>query len=259
MRYKQSLKSSQGSNYRYQSRRSFKRLARRSRRNFIITIVITGALIYASITWILPNFIGGVGFAKNIIQPSRKIATTLSGNSTLAPPVLNIPYEATSTAEISISGFGTPDSKVILFLDDEKKQTSGVSSEGSFTFNSIALNLGTNNIYATSVDDQNLQSLPSKNITVIYDNEKPALEISEPEDGKTIQGGEKKIRIAGKTDPGIKVFANDTQVIIARDGNFSIDLPLNEGDNIISIKAVDDAGNSAEMQRKVTYKAETPS
>lgn len=239
--------------YKYQSRRSYKRLARRSRRNFIITLIVAGALLYASVTWILPNFIGGVGFAKNIIQPPKKIVTRPSDNSTLAPPILNIPYEATGTAEISISGFGTPDSKVILYIDDESKQTTGVSSEGSFTFNNVALSLGTNNIYGKTLDEENKESLPSKNMTIVYDNEKPSLDINEPEDGKTIQGGDKKIRVAGKTDPGMKVFVNDTQVIVARDGNFNTDLPLNEGDNIISVKAIDSAGNSTEMQKKVIY------
>ena len=232
-------------------------MARRSRRNFIITLIITGALIYATITWILPNFIGGLGFAKNIIQPPRKIATPPSGNSALAPPVLNIPYEATGTGEISIPGFGTPGSKVILYIDDEEKQTAEVSSGGSFIFENVTLNLGTNNISGRTLDEQNKTSLPSKNIIVIYDNEKPVLEVSEPEDGKTIQG-EKKVRVAGKTDPGIKVFVNDTQVIVAGDGNFGIDWPLGDGDNFISIKAVDSAGNSAEMQKKVIFQAEIP-
>lgn len=240
--------------YRYQSRRAVRRLARKSRRNFLITLIIIAILAYFSLTWILPNFIGGIGLVKNIVRPPQKTASQPSEVS-LAPPVLNIPYEATNTAQINIKGFGTPNSKVKLYIDDESKQTTNVSEDGSFTFEQVTLGLGTNNIYGKTVDDNGKESLPSKTIKIIYNNEKPTLNISEPEDSKTIQGGDKKVKVAGKTDPGVNIFINDTQVIVDRNGNFSTDQPLNDGDNTISIKAVDIAGNTTEIQRKVTYKS----
>jgi hypothetical protein len=239
--------------YRYHSRRSVKRLARRSRRNFIITLIVIGGLLYATITWILPNFIGGLGFVKNLTQPAQEIVTQSSENTTLAPPVLSIPYEATNTAEVSIAGFGTPDSKVKLYIDDESRQTTGVSGDGSFTFENVTLGLGTNNIYGKTVDDSGKESLPSKTIIILFDNEKPDLSVNEPEDGKTIQGGDKKVRVSGKSEPAVKVFVSDTQVIVDKNGNFSADQPLNEGDNILSIKAVDNAGNINEIQRRVIF------
>lgn len=239
--------------YRYQSRRAVKRLARKSQKNFIITLVITGILIYATFTWVLPAFIGSIGFIKNITSPQTKSVTQPSENVSLAPPVLNIPYEATNTAQIDLSGFGTPGSKVKLYLDDDLKQTIDVSSDGSFTFKDIALSLGTNNIYGKTIDDNGKESLPSKTIRLLYDNEKPSLTISEPEDNKTVQGSDKKIKVSGKTDPGVQIFVNGTQVIVDQNGNFSQDLALNDGDNIFSIKAVDIASNTTELQRKVIY------
>lgn len=239
--------------YRYRSRRSVKKLASRSRRNFIITIIVTGTLLYATIAWILPNFIGGIGIVTNIVKPSQKTVTQTSENANLAPPVLNIPYEATNTAEISIAGFGTPNSKVRLYMDDESKQTIDVSGDGSFTFENVTLGLGTNNIYAKTLDEDDKESLPSKTIKILYDNEKPTLNINEPEDNKVVQGGDKKVKVSGKTDPGVKIFIINSQTIVDGEGNFSTDQPLNEGDNTISIKAVDIAGNTEEIQRMVKY------
>lgn len=239
--------------YRYSSRRSVKRLARKSRRNFIVTLIIVIILIYSTITWVLPSFVNGIGFITNIIKPSQKTLAPSSQDSAIAPPVLSIPYEATNSAQIDIKGFGTPNSKVKLYIDDESKQTVDVSSDGSFTLQNVSLSLGTNNIYATTVDEQNKESLPSKTIRLIYDNQKPPLSINEPDDNKVVQGGDKKIKVSGKTDAAVKVFINGTQVIIDKDGNFSSDIALNDGANTLSIKAVDVASNETELQRQVVF------
>ncbi len=238
--------------YRYRSRRSVRRLARKSRRNFVITLIIIVILLYSTATWILPSFINGLGLIKNIISPQKTI-TKLSENTAVAPPILNIPYEATNTAQIDIKGFSAPNSKVKLYLDDEPKETVNVSSDGSFIFTNINLSLGTNNIYGRTLDNQNKESLPSKTIKLIYDDEKPTLDINEPEDNRKIQGGDKKVKVAGKTEPSGKVYINNTQVIVDKDGNFSADQPLNDGDNDILIKAIDAANNSTEIQRRVNY------
>lgn len=239
--------------YRYHSRRSVRRLARKSKRNFFITLGIIAIISYTTLFWVLPNFIGGIGFVKNTIKPPNKNAGSSSKESAIAPPALNIPFEATNSAQININGYGTPDSKVKLFIDDEPKETTNVSSEGKFTFSNISLVLGTNNIYAKTIDEKGAESLPSKTMKIIYINEKPSLNVNEPEDGKIIQGGDKKVKVSGNTSPGIKVYINDNQIIVDKDGNFSIDQQLNDGDNTFTIKAQDNASNITEIQRKVIY------
>lgn len=238
---------------RYRSRRSIKRLARKSQRNFILTLAVVGILIYSTINWVLPSFIGGVGFIKNIVKPSQKTFSQTSENATLAPPVLNIPYEATNTAEINIKGFGTPNSKVNLYIDDDLKQTVDTSNDGSFLVEKVPLNLGLNNIYGKTLDENGKESLPSKTIQLKFIYDKPNLTINEPEDGKIVQGGDRKIRISGKTDPNVKIFINDNQIVVSQDGNFTSDQSLNDGDNIFLIKALDLASNATEVQRRVVY------
>ncbi|TSC85392.1 MAG: Uncharacterized protein G01um10147_1168 [Microgenomates group bacterium Gr01-1014_7] len=233
--------------------RSARRMVRKTRHNFLATIIIILVLLFVTLNWILPALINGIGFVKNFINhPQTQKSSTLE-NPSLAPPVLNIPFEATNSAQISISGYASPNSKVKLYLDDSSKQTVDVSGDGSFIFSNIHLSLGTNNIYAKTVDEAEKESLSSKLFRIIYDSEKPVLLISEPEDSKKIQGGDKKVKVSGKTELGAKVFINDSQTVVDKDGNFSTDLPINEGDNTITIKAVDVATNTAEIQRKVTY------
>lgn len=239
--------------YRYRSRRSIRRLARKSQRNFIITLILISILIYSTVTWVLPFFIGGVGFIKNFIKPSQKTITRSPETGTLAPPVLNIPYEATNSAQIDIKGFATPDSKVKLYLDGEPNETVDVSNDGSFVFEDVSLSLGTNNIYGKTLDEQNKESLPSKTIQVKYTYDKPDLTINQPEDNQNIQGGDKKVTISGKTDPKVKIFINGSQVIVGGDGSFSNEQPLNDGENILTIKAIDAASNTTQIQRLVNY------
>lgn len=239
--------------YSYRQRRSAKKLARKSKQNFFITLFLITLLSYATIKWLLPGLVNSVGFVKNKVASQPKPVGSKIENSTLAPPILNIPFEATRTAQINIRGYGTANSKVAIFLDDEKKDTIEVSADGDFELQNVSLSLGINNIYGKSIDEKNQESLPSKTFQIIYDNEKPKLDISEPEDGKKIQGGDKKIKISGTTEIGVKIFINDNQVIVDKDGKFSSEQPLNEGDNNFNIKAIDAASNTTEISKKITY------
>ncbi len=237
--------------YKY-NRRASRRLVRKSKRNFIISLILIIIFTYLALIWILPNFIRAIGSIKQFINPPEKKAGLEDTTVSLAPPIFNIPYEATNTPEINISGYATPDSKIQLFIDDEEKQTSQSSSDGSFSFQNIELGLGINNIYGKTVDGDGKTSLPSKTIRVIFDNEKPLLEVSEPEDGKSIQG-ERKMKILGKTEVGAKIIINGNQVIVNGEGNFSSDQTLNDGDNIFNIKAIDSASNFTEISRRVHF------
>ena len=234
--------------YRY---RAARRAAKKSRYNVVATVIIIAFLLYATITWILPNLIQGLGFIRGFLNTQTpKTVTTQS--STLAPPVLNIPYEATNTAQITIRGYATPKTKVSIYIDDQLQETTNILEDGTFEVKDIPLNLGTNNIYGKT-SDANSESLPSKTIKVFYDSEKPALEIYEPEDGKEIQG-ERKINIRGKTEESAKVFVNGSRIIANSDGTFSTDYQLNDGENILTIKVVDEAFNFTEIERKVIFK-----
>lgn len=234
--------------YRY---RAAKRAAKKSKYNFVATIIIIAFLLFATINWILPNLIQGLGFMRGLFstQAPKKAMTQ---SSTLAPPVLNIPYEATNTAQITIKGYSSPKSQVSIYIDDQLQDSTDTLEDGTFEVIDISLNLGTNNIYGKT-HDADSESLPSKTIKVFYDNEKPILEIYEPQDGKEILG-ERRIKIMGKTENGTKVFVNESRIITDSDGTFATDYFLNDGENILTVKAVDEAANFTETERRVIFK-----
>lgn len=237
--------------------RSVKKLEQKVRNRILGTILIIFLVGYVFINWGLPAIIGSL----SIFNKSKHstVSNNLVEDPAIAPPVLNIPFESTNSAQLRISGYSSPKSKVEIYLDDDLKTTITTDEFGSFTSEFLTLLEGTNNIYGRSVSENSTsntpdkKSLPSKTIKVLFSNEKPALEIIEPEDNKQIKGGDKKVHINGKTDAQNSIMVNGTTVIVSNDGNFSTDVSINEGDNNISIIAQNTVGNTTKIDRKVNY------
>ncbi len=229
---------------------SAKRLVRQTRYNLLASIIIAVALIFVTFNWILPFLVNSLGTIKDFTRQNEKPREkSVSETSTLAPPVIFIPYEATNSAKIDITGFATANSKVRIFVDDVKFETD-VKSDGTFIAKNITLAIGINSIYGKTVDEKNQDSLDSKTIRLVYDNEKPVLEVTEPQDNQVVK--EKKVKVSGKTEKNNQVFINNVQIITNSDGAFLKEQSLEDGENILTIKAADGASNSTEIMRKVT-------
>lgn len=229
--------------------RSLRKIENRNKKRLVWSIIISIALLVVIFNWVLPGLIGQLGkFNKTTTKNS-----VTSQDAELAPPVLNIPYEATNTASIKVKGYTTPNTKVQIYLDDRVVDAQVSQSDGNFITGPIDLSVGTNNIFGKTIDDNNKESLPSKTIQVIYNNDKPQLDISSPEDNKEIKGGDKKVTVSGKTDPDNDVRINGAKAIVNSDGTFSTTVSLNDGDNLINIVASNSVGNSTSVDRKVKY------
>ena len=60
------------------------------------------------------------------------------------------------------------------------------------------------------------------------------------------------IPVRGKVDGSSRVTVNGFWAVVDGSGNFSYNLPLNPGENKITIEVEDDAGNKTKVERKVT-------
>lgn len=225
------------------------RKARKRKPNMLGTIILIILILFISFNWVLPTLVNGLGSLNRLFKPVKQGEQTPL--STLAPPVLLIPYEATNSAKVDISGYATSHSTVNIYLDEVLAAQIETGEDGSFIARNFSLKLGTNNIYGKTVDQKDQESLSSKTLKVIFDNEKPELEVTEPEDGKTSQ--DRKIKVSGKTEPGATLYINDQRTIMSDDGSFASEITLNEGENTLTIKVHDGAGNLTEIQRKVNY------
>ena len=98
------------------------------------------------------------------------------------------------------------------------------------------------------------QKEPSPSVTVIPKVGQKApgffLEVTSPQDGQTVSLS--KIQVKGKTVPGSEVWVNENQVTTDKNGNFSVVVSLEEGENYLLIVAGNESGE-AEVERVVYY------
>lgn len=77
------------------------------------------------------------------------------------------------------------------------------------------------------------------------------LTVNSPKDGTTVTTS--KVAVQGQTVAGADVSVNNRDIVADSQGNFSITISLDEGDNPIDIVASDQLGNYSEWEGIVTY------
>lgn len=231
--------------------RSVRRAEKKTKKHLLLTIIIVIILGYFLLSWGIPGLIGSLSVFNKLKADDKKVVTNIS-DSAIAPPILNIPFEATNSANLVINGYASSESEVEIYLDDELKSTTTTDSNGSFSISDITLSKGQNNIYGKTVNGEKT-SLPSKTIRIVFNDDKPRLDISEPADGHEVKGGEKKVNVIGATDPDNLISVNGQTTIVNSDGTFSLTVSLNDGDNTINILATTPIGNISKAERRVKY------
>ena len=230
--------------------RSVRIKEKNTKKRLIFNIVIGIAVLYFLLTWGLPNLIGSLS---GLHKPKPSSDQSVINSGILAPPVLNIPFDATNSSTLVITGYAVPNSQVEIFVNDSQRTTVPVEDNGSFQTSPILLDDGTNNIYGKTLNSTKQESLPSKGIELTYSNEKPQLQVNQPADGTQIKGGDKKVTVSGTTDPNDTVTINNVTAIVGQDGSFSGVVPLNDGDNTITIISTNDVGNTSTVTLHVNY------
>lgn len=240
---------------RYRSYKPFsvRKAERRSAQKLFFSLILAGVCVYLLLFWVLPYLIGGISIINKFKNPSVK-KEVAAPDPSIAPPVLNIPFEATNTATIRFKGYTQPSFEVEIFVDDLAQISVKAKEDGNFIVEELELTLGTNKIYGKSVDLEGKASLNSKPIIILYDRDNPKLELSSPSDNQEFKG-ERRIIISGIIDPEDEtlVYINSRQTAVSVDGKFSQTVELADGENQIQVEAKDLAGNSTILNRKVTY------
>jgi bacillopeptidase F len=236
--------------YRYRSRlekTESKRFARQALLLGIATLVLLVILIIIGIpalTKLAVYFSGGK--ASGGTEPEDVVAPF--------SPQINTPPEATSSATVSLSGYAEAGSEVVLTSDDVTIQKTIVDASGSFVLSNIQLQQGTNSFSLTSIDQAGNESAPTPLIHIDFDDEKPKLTISEPNDEQKFFGsGERLITITGVTDQDAQITFNNRSLVVDSSGSFTTSHELQEGESQLEIVATDKAGNSTTSIVKVSY------
>jgi hypothetical protein len=91
-----------------------------------------------------------------------------------------------------------------------------------------------------------------RTIRTTRDDTPPQLAITFPPDMFISPGSQ--VEVKGKTDPGARVRINGDTVPVASDGGFTHTLNLVEGATLITVEAIDSAGNVEYGKRLITYR-----
>ena len=237
----------------YVSSRLVRKESKRMMRQSMVMIVLTIGLLGLLLIWGIPAMVRVAGLLGDVKSSSKPIA----GNDTIAPfaPQISIEFEATSSANIDISGFAEAGANVVLLNNGNKVTEQVVGDGGDFTFRNVALNKGENQFTTQAVDFSGNESNLSKVYAVVFDNTKPELEIITPEDGEEFFGSEEKaLTVTGTTEKGVTVYVTGRLSFVNNDGKFSQTVSLQEGDNQIDVRAVDRAGNETIASVSVKFK-----
>jgi hypothetical protein len=95
------------------------------------------------------------------------------------------------------------------------------------------------------------QSPSPTSAPTLVPSSKITLTISSPASGSTVSSS--SITVRGKTSASAEVFVNESETKADSNGNFSVSMKLDEGDNYIIVIANDADGNVAEAELTVTY------
>lgn len=223
-------------------------MEQKTKKNFALSVLGIILVILLAFKFGIPFLINFTLFLSGS-QSKNEIA--VQNPSFIAPPVLDSFPQATSSANIIISGIASKNQIINLYINDELIDASKSKDDGKFLFRE-SIKPGENIIKVKAVVN-NVESDFSNTITTFFRNAPPSLNISFPSDGQSFSKDQNMVEVKGTTDTDVKVTVNDHWAITDSYGNFSYNLPLQGGDNKIKVTATDLAGNKTEKELKITY------
>jgi hypothetical protein len=175
----------------------------------------------------------------------------------VAPPEQAVIGETTWNTVVTIDDPGVPLSTLRLQIYRNDKPVLDLLRVKELTIpvKRIPLKKGENRIEAALVNNggEGPRSLP---VTVTLDSAPPKVEISSPADGETVTTA--TVTVKGSTDPGITVVIRNAstgaeQTVTSDDrGGFAAEVRVAEGQNKLTVSAMDAIGNSRTESVTVT-------
>jgi hypothetical protein len=228
-----------------------KKLERQSVRHIILWAAALLIVVVLFLTYGIQMLINFSLFLTKMKGGQTDVSSSTSP-SYIASPMINPMPSATNSAEVIISGYSLPKYTVKLYVDGRLAASKEVNESKSFSFHSVRLREGDNDIKAKAITPEGKESEYSEPIRVTYQTKAPSLTVDTPQDGQTLSNDSNPLKVTGKTDAGANVKINDYMAIVDDEGKFSYLLPLQKGENHLKVIATDEAGNQTTKEIKVT-------
>lgn len=210
---------------------------------FLTVVVLILVLVFG--LPLLIRFSVFLGEGKKTAEQTEKVLPPLA-------PRLIIPYEATNSGVINISGFAEPKVKVELLKNDVSIGTTEVSDDGDFSFTKIVLDEGDNEFSSMASTEKAGRGDGSKTIVVTYDKTAPKLDLTNPSE-ENLNVDSADFDIIGSTEAEASVSINNRIAPVNNDGSFKLKWQLNMGKNDLEVVSTDLAGNQTKKKISITY------
>lgn len=158
---------------------------------------------------------------------------------------------ATNSAQLIVSGSSSNYDNLTFEINGKKVKTTSVMNQDSFSEEIGELKPGKNTIQVIAEAKKEKKKKQSEVIEVTYKNTPPKLTVSEPANDSTTSSQE--ITVKGETDKGVNIEVNGAPTVVTTSGAFEAKVRLKEGDNTLTVLAIDDAGNEQKSEIKVKY------
>ncbi len=211
--------------------------------------ILTIALVIVLAVWGLPFLVRLALFLGDVKKTDGPVAVE-DGIPPL-PPRLFLPFEATNSSLIEISGVSEKGLEVELIQNDSSVAKIVADEDGEFEFRSIDLIEGENSFMAFSSSEQGQTSQPSDERIVLFDNVAPELDVIIPSE-EISKVEEADYEVLGQTETGVSVTVKGRVAIVNGDGSFKVRVPLVEGENEVEVVVTDMAGNVTKKMYKIT-------
>lgn len=188
------------------------------------------------------------------VNKNTKIIENVSSiNNDFSNLLVDHPLTATNAASILLTGSVINFDQVEFHLNDEKIKDIS-PTDGNFSEVINNLQKGDNKIFLIAKSSTDKRLKKSEVYEILYKNEKPKLEITQPIDQtKTSQ---QEIIISGKTNSETYMRINNRPVVVDSKNEFRSSEVLKEGENKFEIIAEDAVGNTETKQLTVIYQKE---
>lgn len=168
------------------------------------------------------------------------------------PPRLVVPFEATNSSKMVITGYAEANVTVELMKNEVTLSKTQVSENGDFKFDGVDLDKGDNVFSAIAMTDKGGSSEQSKAVSVVYNDQPPSLIMTNPSEvSLTVDSAD--FDIVGKSDKGVSVWVNNHMAMVDNEGKFKLKIQLSPGKNDIEVMVKDAAGNVTKKNISIKY------
>ncbi|WMM26777.1 S8 family serine peptidase [Tissierella sp. MB52-C2] len=173
------------------------------------------------------------------------------------PAITNLAQESyTNQDSVRVEGKVTADGKVNVYVNDVK--VTSIDSQNREFAVEVPIPEERNTIKVTAELNE-IETEPSTSVVVIKDKLAPVLTVDEPLDNAKINVEVVHVRGTVTDNIGLtKLEINDKEVSVDESNNFHERLMLDQGENTITVKATDGAGNVTTVVRTVLVGLESP-